>query len=116
MAIVSSHTLNSVDGTHAGGIAVALFRIAADGMREPVFQAVTDDGGRLLENVTEPDGEAAYELVLQTAAYFETRALPRSGTQILREVVIRFGMPDPDGRYHIPLILSPNGYSVWWSS
>jgi 5-hydroxyisourate hydrolase len=34
----------------------------------------------------------------------------------MTEIVLRFAMPDPASRYHMPVILSPHGYSVWWSS
>ena len=29
---------------------------------------------------------------------------------------MRFAMPDRDGRYHLPVIIAPNGISAWWSS
>ena len=117
MAVVSSHTLNSVDGTHAGGIAVALHRLDSSGARVTLFETATDAGGRLLENValTPEDTDARFELVFKTGDYFAAQPIPVTGTQIIEEVVIRLSMPDPDGRYHIPLILAPNGYSVWWS-
>ena len=47
MATLSTHTLNSVDGTHAGGISVTLTRIDADGRRTELFRQATDEGGRL---------------------------------------------------------------------
>lgn len=118
MAIVSSHTLNSVVGTHAGGIRVALFRVEESGARTTLFETATDEGGRLSETVvlTAGDAPAQFELVFQTGAYFESQSLPVPGNQIMREVVIRFSMPDPEARYHIPVMLAPNSYSVWWSS
>ena len=114
MAIISSHTLNGTDGTHAGGIAVRLMN--PDGTL--LMGGEMDEGGRLTLNVEAEliDPSASYELVFETAAYWEARSIPREGPQILREVVIRFSMPDPDGRYHLPVILSPNSYSVWWSA
>ena len=118
MAILSSHTLNSVDGTHAGGVRVELYAIAAGGARERLLDTTTDDGGRFSRSVAIPETDAPdrYELVLHTGAYFATRSIPVAGMQILHEVVIRFAMPDPEARYHIPLMLAPNSYSVWWSS
>ena len=35
--------------------------------------------------------------------------------RIMPEVVFRLRLPDPDARYHVPVIVSPHGYSVWWS-
>jgi 5-hydroxyisourate hydrolase len=118
MATISSHTLNSVDGSHAAGIAVALYRIGSSDARELVFETATDDGGRLSETLAADavDSCAQYEMVLQAGAYFAARAPEKEGRQIVREVVIRFAMPDPEARYHIPLILAPHSYAVWWSS
>jgi 5-hydroxyisourate hydrolase len=42
--------------------------------------------------------------------------MPKNGMHILDEIVIRFAMPDADAKYHIPIIMSPNSYSCWWSS
>lgn len=118
MAIISSHTLNSVDGTHAGGVGVRLFRLDARGNRALVFETATDEGGRLSELVDLPDTDAGaeFELVFATGPYFGSRELPVAGMQILRDVVIRFITPDPTAKYHIPLMLAPNSYSVWFSS
>lgn len=118
MAMLSTHTLNSVDGTHAGQVGVSLFRITPDGTRSTVFEAATDAGGRLSQRIdpANVDSTADYELVFQTGAYFATRALPLAGLRIQKEVVIRFCMPDPDAAYHMPLVMAPNGYSVWLSS
>lgn len=114
MATVSSHTLNATDGSHAGGIPVTL--TGPDGT--VMFDTATDAGGRLSESVDlsghTPD--AVFELVFDTAAYWAVKAVPRSADQVQEQIVLRFRMPDPDGRYHMPLILSPNGYSTWWST
>jgi len=116
MAIVSSHTLNSVDGTHAGGIAVTLYKLGSNGTSVVVFQTATDDGGRFSETVEAPDANATYELVFETGNYFAAAGQQTTRPQNLREIVIRLSMPDPEERYHLPLMLAPNSYSVWWSS
>lgn len=117
MATLTSHTLNAVDGTHAAGVAVALYRVLPSEKRLEVFSTVTDEGGRIAETVDTaiagPD--AVFELVFATGAYFDEMRLPPAGLKPVRQVVIRLEMPDPDARYHIPVILAPNGYSVWWS-
>ena len=115
MATLTTHTLNSVDGTHAGLVGVYLFRVTPDGTRLTVFEAATDAGGRLSQRIApaEVNSTADYELVFQTGDYFATRGLPLTGLRIHKEVVIRFCMPDPDAAYHMPLVMAPNGYSVW---
>ena len=117
MATLSTHTLNSVDGTHAGGILVTLARIEADGRRTELFRQATDEGGRLQRDIDPADlrPNAVYEMVLDTGAYFSAMTPPPHGPRFMREIVMRFDMPDPDGRYHIPFVLAPNAYSVWYS-
>ena len=118
MATLSTHTLNSVDGTHAGQVGVSLLRVTQDGARWTVFEAKTDAGGRLSQRIApaDVDSTADYELVFQTGAYFATRGLALPGLRLQKEVVVRFCMPDPDAAYHMPLVMAPNGYSVWLSS
>lgn len=113
MAVVSSHTLNAVDGGHAGGIAVRLVNLDTGAT---VFEAAMDDGGRLAQEVAHPDPGARYELIFQVGAYWAPRIEETHGARIMDEVVVRFAMPDAGGRYHIPLILSPHGYSLWCST
>lgn len=117
MATLSTHTLNAVDGTHAGGIALSLVRIEPDGRRTEILQAATDPGGRFSDDVpgVEEHSDVTYELVLQTGDYFDAQGATATKMQICRETVIRFQMPDPKARYHIPMMLSPNSHSVWWS-
>ncbi|MDG2406178.1 MAG: hydroxyisourate hydrolase [Paracoccaceae bacterium] len=114
MAVVSSHTLNGVDGTHAGGIAVRLRNLATS---EMLFDTTMDDGGRLVQDIGKDliDPAAKYELVFATGAYWQAKNISRSRVQIMDEVVVRFAIPDTTARYHIPVILSPNSYSIWWS-
>ena len=114
MATISSHTLNGTDGTHAGGIPVRLSRVGG----ETLFETEMDPGGRLARDVPPDrvDPAATYELVFHTAPYWQTREVPRDGPQIMSEIVLRFAMPDPEGRYHMPVILAPNSYSCWWSA
>ncbi len=115
MARISSHTLNAVDGSHAGGIAVTLTRIGA---QTPLFASQMDEGGRFSQEVdlTGADPEAMYELVFATGAYWGKRGFGDTQSPPIAEIVQRFQMPDPSGTYHMPIILSPHGYSVWRSS
>ncbi|MEP0940464.1 MAG: hydroxyisourate hydrolase [Rhizobiaceae bacterium] len=115
MATISTHTLNSVDGSHAADVRLSILRIAMDGRRETVVTGATDEGGRFVRDIPEGeiDTEADYELVLQVANYFELQSLNDKAGRNLKEVVVRFQMPDPTARYHMPFMLAPNSYSVW---
>lgn len=118
MATLSTHTLNSVDGTHAGPIALSVQRINPDSTRSEFLSGQTDEGGRFSAEfeLASDDLQAQFELVLQTGDYFKARGINEAESRICKEAVIRFSMPDPDRRYHIPMMLAPNSYSVWWSS
>ncbi len=113
MAVVSSHALNAVDGSHAGGIAVRLINLDTG---ETLFDAAMDEDGRLVQEIADPKPTARYEMVFQTGAYWENRVAQAHGIRIMDEIAVRFTMPDPAGRYHVPLILSPHGYSLWCST
>lgn len=110
-ATLSTHTLSGLDGTHAGGIRVTLTRIT--GTPEPMFSAFTDEGGRLSHQVdlSDRDPEDLYELSFETGPYWAARGM----TPLVQQIVLRLHMPDPDGRYHLPVILSPNSSAQWWS-
>lgn len=111
-ATVSSHTLDGTDGTHAGGIAVRLVNLTTGA---EVFATRMDAGGRLAQAVELAGADPAdrYEISFATGAYWRARGIAHD--RLIDEVVLRFAMPDPDARYHMPLILSPNGYSCWAS-
>jgi 5-hydroxyisourate hydrolase len=110
MATLTSHTLNGTDGSHAGAIKVKLIEV--DG--QTIFETEIDDGGRLKQEI-EPskiNPSSIYELTFETGQYW----LERGFEQIMDQVVLRFKMPDPEGSYHMPIIINPNSYSTWWSS
>lgn len=115
MAILSSHFLNGVDGTHAANVGVTLFHLGADDVRQMLFASQSDTGGRFSHNVDAIAGDT-YELVIASSAYFRGQGLPQNGMQILEDIVIRFTMPNAEAGYHIPVIMSPNSYSCWWSN
>jgi 5-hydroxyisourate hydrolase len=111
MAVVTSHTLNGSDGTHAGVIPVTLTNLATGGR---IFSTAMDGGGRLSQSVApaQIDPEATYELVFDLAGYWAARNIKAR----VHQVALRFSMPDPDGTYHMPVIINPNSYSMWSSS
>ena len=47
-------------------------------------------------------------MVCKTGDYFLEK-------NIVTEITIKFKMEDPKKKYHLPIIISPNGYSIWWS-
>ena len=116
MATITSHVLNAVNGTHAGGVRVECRRIGDDGRAEPVFSVRSGADGRVAGTVEVGgnDEGRVYELVFHTGAYFDREGLVEQA-RIMPEVVFRLRLPNPEGCYHVPVIVSPHGYSVWWS-
>ena len=110
MATLSSHLLNSVDGTHANGVKVIINQINLSGDKITFFETETDSGGRILKdfNLSEDDCKCDYEMICKTSDYFSKK-------KIVSEIIIKFRMEDPEKKYHLPIIISPNGYSIWWS-
>ena len=110
MATISSHLLNSVDGTHANGVKVTIYQINSSGEKKIFFETETDEGGRILKDfeLSNNDCICEYEMVCKTADYFSEK-------KVVSEIIIKFKMEDPKKKYHLPIIISPNGYSIWWS-
>ena len=116
MATITSHILDAVNGTDAGGVRVDCRRIGDDGRAEPVFSVESGSDGRIAEfvDVDGDDEGSVYEVRIFSGAYFDHVGLAEPG-RIMPEIVFRLRLPTADARYHVPVIVSPHGYSVWWS-
>ncbi len=116
MGRMTTHVLDTALGRPAAGLALALFRVGP--RREQAAEAVTNGDGRcerpLLEGDTFTPG--AYELVFEAGAYFDRIGLKLPEPKFLDRVVIRFGIADATAHYHVPLLLSPFGYSTYRGS
>ena len=114
MALITSHTLNSSNGTHAGGLPVMLTELPTGRI---LFQTVMDEAGRLSETVevAASDPATVYELCFTTGPYWDAQNLQEAGARISDQIVLRFCISNTEARYHMPIILSPHGHSVWMS-
>ncbi|NJK45435.1 MAG: hydroxyisourate hydrolase [Pleurocapsa sp. SU_196_0] len=116
MARLSTHVLDTARGKPASNLKIELFVVGeARGLVKTVF---TNDDGRtdepLLTGESIPTG--VYELVFHAGAYLRERGLELPQPAFLDEIVIRFGVSDAHGHYHVPLLLSPYGYSTYRGS
>lgn len=121
MSRLSTHVLDVVSGGPARGVAVELRRLtsAPGGASEPVAKAVTNADGRtdapLLTGAEFRVG--VYELTFHVGDYFRAKGTPGLADPPFLDVVpIRFGIADPDGHYHVPLLVSPWSYSTYRGS
>ncbi len=116
MARLSTHVLDTARGKPAAGVKIELFAVSeARGLMKSV---VTNDDGRtdepLLSGETIPTG--VFELIFHAGEYFRSRGLELPEPSFLDVVVIRFGVSDAHGHYHVPLLLSPYGYTTYRGS
>ena len=117
MEVLSSHLLNSLNGHHAANVKIYIFKINLKGDKNLFFETATDEGGRILKELelTEEDCLCTFEMIIKTGEYFKNESIKIFNKRIVSEIVVRFNMEDPNKKYHIPIIVSPNSYSIWWS-
>ena len=119
MATISSHVLDSIIGDHARGIRVECYRLGEAMTKEKVFDVIANEEGRIAEPVNADltaEDDAQYELLFHSAAYFKAQPATPVARQIMDVVVVRFTIPEPQERIHIPVVLSPHSYTIWWSA
>ena len=114
---LTTHVLDTMAGRPAAGVAVSLFRLS-DGEREAVLSTLTNADGRCDAPLLEAGAMTAgtYELCFHVAEYFESRNVELPDPPFLNIVPIRFGIGDPGAHYHVPLLISPYGYSTYRGS
>ena len=116
MPQLSTHVLDTARGTPAAGVLIEL-RTAGAGDGAPLATATTNAEGRtdapLAAGRLQP---GVYELTFHVAEYFRQRGVPLTDPPFLDRVVIRVGLAEAGGRYHIPLLISPYGYTTYRGS
>lgn len=113
---LTTHVLDTARGCPAEGIEIALYRLAGDG-REELATAVTNADGRTDAPILPADRfeEGSYELVFYCGDYLRATGQTQDDPLFLDAVPIRFGMNEA-AHYHVPLLLSPYGYSTYRGS
>ena len=108
MATLSTHVLDLDRGKPADGMAVAVYR---DGASAPLGSFVTDADGRVAKLPL--DGvPSTYRIDFAVGRYFAARNV----AAFYDVVTIAFRATEPDAHYHVPLLLSPFGYSTYRGS
>jgi 5-hydroxyisourate hydrolase len=117
MPRISTHVLDTARGIPARGIAVSLCRISGN-ERLAVGNAVTNADGRTDAPLLSGDEipTAIYELTFQAGPYLADSGATLASPPFLGDIVIRFGVADATASYHVPLLLSPYGYSTYRGS
>ncbi len=111
--MITTHILDTAAGRPAQNVPVELERAGAPGIWETVGSGVTDRDGR--NRALTPPGPVVpgiYRIRFDTAAYFHASKTPG----FFPVVEIQFTIADGAQHYHVPLLLSPYGYSTYRGS
>ena len=109
MSGITTHVLDTSLGVPAAGLAVRLSVRDGATLRELAL-TLTDADGRVRQFSTDEPLEAGtYQLSFESAAYF--RAAQRDA--FFERVTLEFCVPDATEHYHVPLLLSPFGYTTY---
>ena len=113
MSRISTHVLDTATGKPAAGILVALKRAAPDKRSwHSVGSSITDAGGRIASilDASETLQAGVYQLIFHVNDYFDAQA------HFYPEIAVQFVVHDPSAHYHVPLLLSPYGYTTYRGS
>ena len=111
MPSISTHVLNSENGTHVVGLTVTLTHIDPDGDRRKIFSNKTDAGGRLVQS---------FDFSLTSNEIFEIEFKlsdihnKKKGIYC-NDIIFRVSLSSENEKFHIPIIVSQHGVSTWWS-
>ena|SRR5687768_9041722 len=113
MSGLTTHVLDTAHGRPAAGMAIRLLRDGAQ-----VAGAVTNRDGRCDAPLLSGDAltAGAYRLEFEVGVYFRDLGVALPSPAFLETVVIDFGVAEPEGHYHVPLLVSPYAYSTYRGS
>lgn len=110
---LSTHVLDTATGRPAAGVPVVCHHRTSSGWHE-VASGTTDDDGRIGTLLGPGEMEAGtYRLTFVTGGWATAAELPAF---FWPEVMVTFEVTDPDEHHHVPLLLSPFGYSTYRGS
>lgn len=112
MSQITTHVLNTAQGKPAAGIVVQLEQRTVGGW-QVLSQGVTNADGRIADLLSKETvlGTGEYKLIFETETYFISQKV----AAFYPAVEIRFYVHDT-AHYHVPLLLSPFGYSTYRGS
>ncbi|MGE4243266.1 hydroxyisourate hydrolase [Ramlibacter sp.] len=121
---LSTHVLDTMHGTPAAGMTVALYEVGAGeegeaGAATLVKRFVLNADGRSPDGPLYADAalkRGRYRLAFEVAAYFRARGVDLPEPPFLDRVTLDFGIAQPGQHYHVPLLVSPWSYSTYRGS
>lgn len=108
---LSTHVLDTAAGRPAAGVAVVVEMAGDGGGWERLAETVTDGDGRAGDLLGELR-TGTYRLSFATGAYFAARDQPAFWPR----VQVEFAVTEPGTHHHVPLLVSPHGYTTYRGS
>ena len=116
---LTTHVLDTARGCPASGITITLYRLTGNS-RKRIASSITNSDGRTDSPILPKGkfGTGNYELIFAVSDYLRKNKLVGKTAEnlFLSEIPIRFGIDDDSAHYHVPLLLSPFGYSTYRGS
>lgn len=114
MSAITTHILDVSKGSPASGVAVVLEYLAGEGTVLELGRGVTDEDGRVknllsAETAIQP---GVYRLTFETGKYFAAQG----GESFYPQVTVIFLISNAAQHYHVPLLLSPYGFTTYRGS
>jgi 2-oxo-4-hydroxy-4-carboxy-5-ureidoimidazoline decarboxylase len=115
---LSTHVLDTRIGRPAAGVPVELLQLSADGESRSIVRMVTNADGRtdrpLIGGQPVPIGR--YELRFHVGGYFAGLGGAPADPPFLDVVPVQFAVAEPEGHYHVPLLVTPWSYATYRGS
>ncbi len=114
---LTTHVLDTARGVPAAGMKISLYLVEPLA-RSLLREMVTNDDGRTEGPILpkEEFREGVYELVFEAGDYLDATGAAPESPRFLDMIPIRFGISDPASHYHVPLLISPFGFSTYRGS
>jgi 2-oxo-4-hydroxy-4-carboxy-5-ureidoimidazoline decarboxylase len=115
---LSTHVLDTQAGRPATGVMIELLELSANGEQRMIARAATNRDGRTDEPLIagRPLPIGHYELRFHVADYFAGVGARQDEPPFLDVVPVRFAVAEPEGHYHVPLLVTPWSYSTYRGS
>ncbi len=117
MGHLSTHVLDTANGCPAAGMKISLQRLQGDQATTIKSMTLNPDGRAddPLLNATEM-AAGRWRLLFEVAPYFRSRGVELPEPPFIDTVQLDFGIADAAGHYHVPLLVTPYGYSTYRGS
>jgi len=115
---LTTHVLDLSIGKPASGVVVELWQVNSENRFQFILTCRTNEDGRVNQSLLEDTSMkiGIYELRFHVGDYFRNRGSLSEEPSFLDCVPVRFGISEPESHYHVPLLISPGGYSTYRGS